>query len=103
MSDKYYWFDLILYEIWGNKKDGFWVNDAYVSERDIIISADIVEGTDDKIIQAIKRLGLINKGTHNKSIQIEGEPEHTLYFNDVRSCAGGFCPAFELRFVKTVG
>ena len=86
----------------GNKCDGFEVNDKFTMEKDICLSADIVECPDKGIIKALKDLNLINKGIHYKSLQIKGEAAYTLYFEDVRAVVGGFCPAFELRCTKII-
>ena len=100
---KFYYYDFVVYDIWGNKNDGFEVNNAWVQERDIVLSAETVEGPDKGIIKALKKLNLINKGIHYKSLNIEGEVEYTLYFEDVRQVVGGLCPAFELRCTKIIG
>ena len=100
MSEKYYWYDFIVYDVWGNKRDGFQVNQAYFQERDVVLHENIVKGTDKTLIKALKKLNLIPKGIHYSSINIEGEAEYTLYFTDVRSVVGGYCPAFELRCTK---
>ena len=100
MIMKYYNYTVYDYELWGNPKDGFEVNNVFKGEEGIIISEDIVNN-DKELVKSLKRLGIIKKGIHFNSIEIDGEPEYTLYFNDVRGEAGGFCPAFELRCEKT--
>lgn len=90
------YYSLIVYDVWGNKKDGFEVNDACVAEKDIVLSDDSLSDNK-KLISALRKLNLIKKGIRSSSISIEGEPEYTLYFTDTRSAAGGWCPAFELR------
>jgi len=102
-SDKFYYYDFIVYEVWGNKRDGFQINQSFVQEKDIVLSAETVEGTDKGLIKALKKLNLIDKGIHYKSINIEGESQYTLYFEDVRQVVGGLCPAFELRCTKIIG
>ena len=89
------YYSLIVYDLWGNPKDGFEVNNAYVAERDIVLSDDSLS-TDKKLVSALRRLNLIKKGTHAKSLDIDGEDTHALYFTDRRKSVGGFCPAFEL-------
>lgn len=98
---RYFYYDLYVYDVWGNPKDGFQVNDVYLNEKDIVISEDSLE-TDEKLIQALKRLNLIDKKIQFKSLQIEGESGHTLYFNDVRKKSGYCRPAFEMRCTKVI-
>jgi hypothetical protein len=99
--EKYFMYDLYDYEICGNEKDGFTANNCFHVESDIRLAESVVMD-DKKLIQAMKKLGFIKKGIHTKSIEIDGEPEFTLYFNDVRHEVSGFCPAFELRCKKIV-
>ena len=90
------YYSMVEYDVWGNSKDGFEVNNAYVTEKDIVLSDDCLK-SNKALIAALKRLGFIKRGTHSKSISIEGESEYTLYFSDVRRVAGGYYPIFELR------
>jgi len=93
----YYVYDLYSYDTVGNKKEGFEVNDIWCSEKDIYISKDDLS-TNKKLIKALKKLGILETVLHIKSIGIEGEAEHTLYFSDLRN--NSFKPEFELRFKK---
>ena len=97
----YFYYDLYIYDVWGNPNDGFEVNDVYLNEKDIVISEDSLK-TNKSLIQALKQLNLIEKGIRSNSIQIEGENEFTLYFTDVRQSAGNYMPAFEMRCTKIV-
>lgn len=99
--EKYYMYDLYDYEVWGDVEDGFQVNNVFHTVSDICFAESVVMD-DKKLIKALKKLGFIKKGIHTKSIEIDGEPEFTLYFNDVRHEVSGFCPAFELRCTKIV-
>jgi hypothetical protein len=45
---RYYVYDLCTYDVWGNKKDGFGVNDKYKTESGIVIAESELE-TDAKI------------------------------------------------------
>lgn len=76
------------YDVWGNNKDGYEVNDVF--------KRDIVEIDDQKdLIKEMRKQGLIKKGVRSKSIGIDGEPGYTFYITDNRNG----CPAFELRYV----
>jgi hypothetical protein len=97
-SERHYKYDLYDYEIWGNAKDGFQVNNVFFAASDVVLSESIVMD-DWKLIKALKQLGIIKKGIHAKSIDIDGEADFTLYFNDARDG----CPAFELRCTAVYG
>lgn len=65
------------YEMLGNKKNGFEVNNVYLKERDIHIEVDI---SDNDLKRLIKKVFELKKGIHLNSIEIEGEDIYTLYF-----------------------
>lgn len=96
LSEKHYKYDVFDYEVWGNAKEGFTVNDVFLFATDIDLPESVVMN-DKKLIKKLKQLGIIDKRIHTKSIDIVGEPDASLYFNDIRQEVGGFCPAFELR------
>lgn len=75
------------YDVWGNKLDGFEVNDVY---RGDLVTID--ESKD--LVSELRKAGLIKKGIHAKSVGIEGETGCTWYVTDNRNGR----PAFELRF-----
>lgn len=103
MAEKTYTYELVTYDLWGNPKDGFQVNDIIRVGEQITLPASVVEGPDKPLIQALKKRGWIPAGVHAASIGIEGEPEHTLYFNSVRRKDGGYMPVFELQRVEEEG
>lgn len=96
----YYFYDVYGYDVWGDKTDGFSVNDCYPIASDIVLAEEVVFD-EQKLIEALKDLGIIRKGLHTKSIEIEGEPDFTLYFADTRRVSG-YKPEFELRCTKIV-
>lgn len=63
-------------DVWGNKREGFEVNDVYPSRGSITIPVD---ATDDEIIAALKKEGFIDCNIRASSIGIDGELEYTLY------------------------
>ena len=88
---KTYKFDLYTYDVWGNDKDGYEVNDIYLQEHDICIDEEIVFGRDKELIQALKRINIIHKTSKTSKWGITGDPDLSLYFD--------YCgkPVFELR------
>lgn len=83
----------INYDVVGNKRDGFEVNDArYTSEY-----VEIPEGASrDEIIRILKTEGIIDKSARKASIEIEGEEGYDLYFKHRPTGR----PEFELRVVR---
>jgi hypothetical protein len=79
-------------DVWGNKKEGFSVNDVYPSRGRISIPED---ATNDEIIAALKKEGFINRNIRASSIGIDGEPGYTLYV-EYKPTAH---PEYELRKV----
>lgn len=83
-------FDLHTYDVWGNERDGFEVNDRYM-RRDVIEVPD--DATDADFILALKRAGWLKRNVRVSSIGIEGESDYTLYFTHTPT---GY-PLFELE------
>lgn len=83
----------VLYQLIGNAKDGYEVNDACNS--DYVIEFKDYQFGDKDIIRELKNCGLLNKNLKNKSIDIEGN-ENTLYVNYVTNRLGRY-PICELR------
>ena len=65
-------------DVWGNKKDGYEVNDVYPSSGTITIPVD---ATNDEIIAALKKEGFIDRNIRASSIEIDGEVENTMDYN----------------------
>lgn len=70
-------YDLYTYEVGGNARDGFEINDVFLLEKNIVI---IDNFNDRDIIRLLKRMDFINKYCHFTSFQIEGDRDYTLYF-----------------------
>jgi hypothetical protein len=72
------------YDVWGNQKDGFEVNDRYEigSYRN---HDDIFSVPDYDIISFLKEEGFLTKGTHLQSFNIEGDGEGYLTI-DYKNC-----------------
>ena len=76
-------YKVISYDIWGNARDGFEVNQAFYT-------GDTVEVSDDTSDRAInRRLGI-------QGVEWDGEPGYTLYGTIKRNG----CPALELRSIE---
>ena len=74
------------YDVWGNDKDGYEVNDVY--------KRGLVEIDPDKdLVKEMRKAGLLRKGVRSSRVQIEGESDYTLYVTDARNGR----PEFELR------
>jgi hypothetical protein len=81
-------------DVWGNKRDGFWVNDVYPSSGTIALREGF---TDAKLVAKLKSEGYIKKGIHTKSIDIVGDdPEFSMTIEDARNGR----PELELRPVR---
>jgi hypothetical protein len=80
------------YDLCGNPKDGWEVNDRR--------KGDVVNINLNKdLFDELKRLYLIEPRIRRKSVEFEGEDDYTIYVNDVRNKSGN-CPAFELERVR---
>lgn len=75
-------FEIISYDVWGNAREGFWVNQAFCTGQTVEVS----EGDSDAAIN--RRLG-------SRGITWEGEIDYTLYGTLKRNGR----PALELRRV----
>ena len=81
---------LCSYDIWGNEKDGYQVNNVFAED----IYIEVTDKTSDKdIIQQAKKKGFLNKHIKDSSFDIEGEDDFTLYVTYTPKCM----PIFELR------
>jgi len=68
-------FVVYTYDVWGNRKDGYEVNDVCASGIEINLRR-----TDNKsIINTLKKEDYIRKCLHVSSFSITGEDYHTLY------------------------
>jgi hypothetical protein len=83
---------LVQYDVWGNQQDGFHVNSSLMTDRII----DLPKGSDDKaIITVLKEQKILSDVTTHEQVEVLGEDNTVLYFNDKSS---GF-PLFELQYV----
>ena len=90
-------YEIYDYDVWGNPKDGYEVNDVYSTGIEIEIPD---EATDEQIIKQLKNVGFLRKGLHARSFSIDGEPEYSLYVESNARRLGGLCPICELRNIN---
>jgi hypothetical protein len=82
------------YELWGNKEDGFEVNNVFKTPFTVELK---LEYTDNTIIRKLKEIGFIKDTAKNSDFEITGETETALYIN-----YNGlyFMPFCELRVIN---
>jgi len=89
-------YKLINYDVWGNKKDGWQVNDAHYTGILIELPDNF---TDLQVKQALYRSGFTSKGILPAKISIDGEPNYSLYINlEAKQYCGK--PLCELRNIS---
>ncbi len=87
-------YDIISYDVWGNAKDGYEVNDAH--KIDVTELSDKEVNDDAFIVSTMISLGHLTESCTPTDVEIDGEPEFSLYIN--QSADG--CPLYELRAQK---
>ena len=75
-------YKLISYDVWGNAKEGFDVNDAHYTGLTVELPND---ATDRQIVKALKVCGYLKKTLKTKSVHIHGDDEFAIYFDDARN------------------
>jgi hypothetical protein len=83
-------YDVHPLDVWGNRKEGFEVNDVYPSQGTVTLHEDM---THDEIVRALKREGFIDRHVRTARVGIDGEIGYTLYLRDEKLSK----PAYELR------
>lgn len=86
-SRKYEIFD---YDVWGNAKEGYDVNDCRGTGEIITLKED---DSDAKIIKKLRDCGFLKKGVHARSFDVEGEMDYVLYITSSKD----MYPVCELR------
>ena len=89
--NKYQLYD---YEVWGNNKDGYEVND--ILKTNTIISIPL-NASDREIIRILKKESIIKNNIRFSSIDFEGETGFVLYFS--HHTQSHYRPEFELRCI----
>ena len=86
MKSKMAEFEIVTYDVWGNAKDGYEVNDCR-KQGTVEIPESVFEfkGADDigkmdsRLMKALRKADVFDR-TQTRSVEIEGEPSYTLYF-----------------------
>lgn len=85
------------YDVWGNPRDGFEVNDRYPCAEIELPAQRMSSGhwhvPNVAVVKALKADGWIKKNIRYQSIEIGGEDEYTLYVNYGPTCR----PEYELE------
>ena len=87
-------FTVYTYEVWGNPKDGFEVNNRFKMSETIEISKN---STPKSIIRKLKQANIIKQNSHFDSFDIDGEFDYTLYVTQINAAVGGYYPICELE------
>ena len=77
---------MYVYDVWGNARDGYEVNELFRTETVIDLETDV----NDELIRKLKKEGLIKKRACKSDIEFEGDDEvlYVIYKGK---------PAFELE------
>jgi hypothetical protein len=65
------------FDVWGNKRDGFEVNNLSVVEDEIYISED---STNKEIVQFLKRIGYFKKSVRMNMVDVYNDGEFIEFF-----------------------
>ena len=81
MNEGYNKYTAYTYDLWGNDKDGYEVNDVYFLEEDIVIMDKLWDNQDNdrKLIKCIKSLFNLRQGLHSAKFEIDGDPDFQIY------------------------
>jgi len=69
------------YELLGNEKDGYEVNDVYYRESGVVISKDVWEDpkTRKTLVHLMKKVFLLKRNLRIDSFEFDGEFGYTIY------------------------
>lgn len=65
------------YDVWGNAKDGYVVNDRF--EKGIVELPR--EPSTEEILRGLRREGYVDKRVSRRLLEIDGEPDYTFYLS----------------------
>ncbi len=98
---KYRKYSLHTYDVWGNSRKGFQVNDTYTSGTFIYIRCKRVVHNQDTLheFESYPAMNLqLSRAVGGKNLTWDGETEYTLYAENSRNGK----PVCELRYVEEV-
>lgn len=82
-TPKVNYYNLIDYfDVWGNKEDGWEVNDLCTVEEDIVIAEDI---TDEEIIEFLININYLNEFARNGGVYIESSDDTFIEIFDTET------------------
>ena len=81
-------YEYISYDVWGNESDGYEVNQAFHTGQYVDIDP---ESNDKDLLISLIRQGFAKDSICFDAVDIQGEPEYSLYFEYNGK------PEFELR------
>lgn len=90
-------YQVISYDVWGNPKDGFEVNDQYTTSYRITLPDN---PTDKEILTALYKSGYASRDILNGKMSIEGRLNSTLYIYHIGQSVRGYKPFCELQALK---
>lgn len=117
-------FKVITYDVWGNPKDGWEVNNAFntgdvievtipeetkfsglLTKEQTEAMSKAYERLEKNLFRKLREAGWLKSGIRRKSVGIEGEYGYTLYFTDERKPSfnrmyGHSRPEFELQRIR---
>ena len=91
-------YDLYSYDVWGNNKDGFEVNDLYFQCTIEIDNESHEHTTDKQIIQALKDEGYLKKNARFNSFGFHDGGRSIYIEYNTRKLSG--YPIYELRMTE---
>jgi hypothetical protein len=86
-------YDLIEYEVWGNKRDGFEINDCFRVMKGIEIDDN---DTDKDIVKKLKEVGYLKNTVRMNQMVIERNSESMIEFYERKD----YKPSFNLERVE---
>ncbi len=91
-------YQLVEYDVWGNAKDGYDINNFYCTDVKVRVKKD----DERSVFNALKKQGIIKKGIRFSSVLLEWH-EGGFFVSDIRTPRskeyGYGRPEFELRLV----
>jgi hypothetical protein len=84
-------YEVWTYDVWGNPRDGFWVNDRFRAGS-VTLDSD---ASDADVIRALKDAQVINARSRITSFEIQGN-DQVIHVNKITLDVGGYYPVCEL-------
>lgn len=72
------------YDVWGNAKDGYDVNELYKFGTFELAWNDIDLDDNKSVLRFLKNIGFIKKSVKLKSLAFDGDPDFTIFVSDAK-------------------